>query len=320
MTRTTRLDREALASRLTKQHNVIARDQAMAVGMTAGALRHRLRPGGAWQELLSGVYLAVTGTPTTVQKEIASLLYAGPGSLLTGLAALRRHGVTTPPSDTFDVLVPATCQRGSTGFVRLRRTTRVPQLFCCQGPIRFVMPARAVADTVRNLATARDARAVVASAVQRRRCTVELIAQELDEGARRGSRLLRGALHEIADGVRSAAEGDLHDLIKRAKLPVPMLNPRLYLNGEFIAEPDQWWPEAGVATEVDSREYHLSPDDWQRTMERHARMSSVGIIVLHFTPAQIRNQPGEVTATIRRALCSGQERPPLPVDARPATG
>ena len=84
----------------------------------------------------------------------------------------------------------------------------------------------------------------------------------------RRSRLLRAALDEVADGVRSAAEGDLHDLVSRAELPEPMLNPLLYLNGEFIASPDEWWPGAGVAAEVDSREYHLSPDDWQRTMKQ----------------------------------------------------
>ena len=132
--------------------------------------------------------------------------------------------------------------------------------------------------------------------------------------------MLRGALAEVMDGIRSTAEGDLLDLIKRYRLPIPMLNPRLYFNGEFMASPDEWWPDAGVAAEVDSREYHFSPDDWQRTMERHARMSSAGIIVLHFTPAQIRNQPRELAETIRRALSSGRARPRLLIEARPASG
>jgi hypothetical protein len=318
MAQTTRLDHTALTSRLAKQHNVIARGQARAVGMTAGALRHRIRPGGPWQELLPGVYLALTGTPTTVQAETASLLYAGPDSLLTGVAALRRHGVSVPASGTIDVLVPATCQRRSAGLVRLQRTTRMPELFCYQGPVRFVPAARAVSDAVRGFTASKDARAVVAGAVQRRRCTVEALAHELDHGPQQGSRMLRRALAEVADGVRSTAEGDLLDLVKRHRLPVPMLNPRLYLAGEFIATPDEWWPQAGLAAEVDSREYHLSPEDWQRTMERHARMSALGIIVLHFTPAQIRDRSGEVAATIARALCSGQARPRLPIEARPA--
>jgi hypothetical protein len=45
MARTTRLDRDALDRLLIQQLDVIARDQALAVGVTDNALRHRLRPG-----------------------------------------------------------------------------------------------------------------------------------------------------------------------------------------------------------------------------------------------------------------------------------
>jgi very-short-patch-repair endonuclease len=97
-----------------------------------------------------------------------------------------------------------------------------------------------------------------------------------------------------------------------------MFNPSLYLGAEFLAAPDCWWKEAGVAGEVDSREWHLSPEDWQRTMERHARMTACGIMVLHFTPSQIRLEPAKVAATIRDALQVGYGRPRPPVEARRA--
>ncbi len=46
-----------------------------------------------------------------------------------------------------------------------------------------------------------------------------------------------------------------------------MFNPLLYdAAGGLIASPDAWWPDAGVAAEVDSREWHLAPDDWQPAM------------------------------------------------------
>ena len=76
----------------------------------------------------------------------------------------------------------------------------------------------------------------------------------------------------------------------------------------------------GVAVEVDSREWHLSPEDWERTLERHARMSAHGIIVLHFTPRQIRDEPGRVTAGIKSALTVGRSRPALAVRALPSEG
>ena len=79
MARTTRLDRDALDQFVIQQLDVIARYQALAAGLSENALRHRLRPGGPWRKLLPGVYLAMTGTPTTLQQEMAALLYAGNG-------------------------------------------------------------------------------------------------------------------------------------------------------------------------------------------------------------------------------------------------
>src|SRR5580698_9835696 len=93
MAPSTRIDRDALARTLDHQLYVITREQAVTVGVTRHALRHRLRSGGPWQGLLPGVYLATTGTPTPIQQEMAAMLYAGPDSVVTGLAAVRQHHI-----------------------------------------------------------------------------------------------------------------------------------------------------------------------------------------------------------------------------------
>jgi hypothetical protein len=319
MARSTRLDELAVAAMLRAQRNVIARGQALDCGMTQRALGHRNRAGGPWQRLLPGVYLAVTGDPSLAQKETAAVLYAGAGSVLTGPAALRHHGIRAPNTGMIDVLVPGNRRRRSAGFVTIRRTARMPELICgAGGKVSFAYAERAVADTVRSLTGLRDVRAVVAAAVQGGLCTVDCLDTELRNGPVQGSALFRQALAEVAGGTRSAPEADLRDLIRRSRLPVPMFNPRLYLGTEFLAVPDCWWKEAGVAGEVDSREWHLSPQDWQRTMQRHARMSACGIIVLHFAPSQIRAEPAKVAATIRDTLQVGSVRPRLPIEARRA--
>ena len=134
-------------------------------------------------------------------------------------------------------------------------------------------------------------------------------AEEVRDGPVRGLALLRQALTEVSAGIRSPAEGDMKDLIKWARLPTPMFNPRLFLGRAFLASPDCWWPESGVAVEVDSRAWHLSPADWEKTQARHARMSAAGLIVLHFPPRRIRAQRSEVAAQIRSALAAGRGRP-----------
>lgn len=287
---------------------MITREQAVTVGVTRHALRHRLRSGGPWQGLLPGVYLATTGTPTLIQQEMAAMLYAGPDSVVTGLAAVRQHHIRGPVTELIDVLVPASRRRRDADFVRLHRTTHLPTRVWQLGPLRYALPARAVADAVRDLTSLRDVRAMVADAVQRSHCRVPDLSTELNAGPSVGSKLFREALTDVADGIRSAAEGDLKDLLTKAGLPMPLFNASIYDNGDgtFIARPDAWWPEKGVALEVDSQEWHLSPHDHTRTLERQRRMAKRGILVLPFTPREIRTQPADVINTIRHALETGR--------------
>ena len=240
---------------------------------------------------------------------MAAMLYAGPDSVITGLAAVRQHQIRGPATELIDVLVPPSRKRQNADFVRLHRTTRLPTRVWHLGPLRYVLPVRAVADAVRDLTDLRDVRAMVADAVQRGHCAVRDLSNELSKGPSVGSALFREALTDVADGVRSAAEGDLKDLLAKSGLPMPLFNASIYDGSTFIARPDAWWPERGIAVEVDSQEWHLSPHDHTRTLERQRRMGKYGIIVLPFTPKQIRKQPAAVLAEIRDALESARGRP-----------
>jgi hypothetical protein len=311
MAPSTRLDRDALSRLLGWQLDVISREQALAAGLTRHALNHRLRVGGPWRGLLPGVYVATTGTPTIVQQEMAALLYGGRGSLITGPAAVRHHRIRGPDAEFVDVLVPASRNRRDTGFARLHRSTRVPGRCSAFGPLRYALPSRAVADAVRDLASLRDVRAVIADAVQRGACQVPDLHDELTAGPTFGSALFREALTDVAEGIRSAAEGDLKDLLATSGLPMPLFNASLFAGDEFVAMPDAWWPQFGVALEVDSREWHTSPHDHASTLARGRRMSVHQIVVLRFTPKEIRTQPAQVLRDIRAALEGARGRSPL---------
>jgi hypothetical protein len=300
------------------QYGVITRAEAAACGLTPRMLEHRIRRGGPWQRLLPGVYLTHTGDPSRDQLHMAALRYAGDGAVITGPAALGRHSVPGPGTRLVDVLVPHDRRRASCGYVVVRRTRRLPLMCWADGPIRYAPPARAVADAVPGLTRLGDVRAAAAATVQQGLCTVAELAAELDEGPRRDMSRLRIVLAEVADGVRSPAEGDFRGLIQGGGLPAPLFNARLYLGPRLLAVPDAWWPQAGVAAEVDSREWHLSPEGWEQTMRRHARMTATGILVLHFSPRRVRTAPAEVIAAISAALRAGR---PIPaVVARPACG
>ncbi len=191
----------------------------------------------------------------------------------------------------------------------------MPERVCYDGAVEFALPDRAAADAARGLTSFREVRALVADAVQQGRCRIDRLGDELHSGPVRNSAWLRQALAEVTAGIRSAAEGDFRDLLVRAKLPMPIFNARLYDGDTLIAVADAWWPEAGVVVEVDSREWHMSPEDWEHTLRRSTRMSAHGIIVLHVTPRQIRTQAASVAADIRSALSTGSDRPRLAIRA-----
>ena len=286
--------------------------------MSDQALRHRIRSGGPWQVLLPGVYLTATGIPARPHRLMAAQLYAGPDSVITGPAALALHNLRAPQTPMVDVLVPHERRRRSLGFVRVHRTARMPNVVLWADEVGYVPLARAVADTARGLRDLGEVRAVVADGVQRQRLHVSQLADELARGPVQGSACFRQVLEEVGEGIRSAVEGDLRTLIKRERLPEPLYNPSLYAGGSFIARPDAWWAEAGVAGEVDSREWHLSPRDWERTLARDARMSAHGIVVMRVSPRRLRTEPREVAAEISAALAAGRSRGAPEIMAIPA--
>jgi hypothetical protein len=221
MPRASAIDRELLRHTLRARYGVIARSQAMACGLTDAALEYRLRPGGPWQKIVPGVYLAVTGTITANQREMTALLHAGPRSVITGPSAVRRYGIRPLSSTTVDVLVPLEVRRQGTSFVRVQRSARMPSQIRTTGQIRFAAPGRAVTDAARALTTLRDVRALVSDAVQKRVCSIKVLRTELDEGPVAGSGLLRRALADVTEGVRSVTEGDLKLILKRALAAQP---------------------------------------------------------------------------------------------------
>jgi hypothetical protein len=295
----------ALAWLVAYQCDVLSRPQILSAGLTDDWLRHRIRPGGPWQRVLPGIYLTTTGQPTRAQLQVAAALFAGQRSVITGWAALCNYKIRAPETRFVDVLVPADQKRRSCKHVKIHRTRRMPLSVACDGPLRFAPAARAVADTVLNLTKRSDVRAVVASAVQQGRCTAADLGAELAQGPVRGSMLFRSVLAEVRDGIRSPAEADFRDLIRTSGLPQPLFNPRLILEGRLLAVPDAWWADRALVVEIDSREWHLSPDDWEATMARDGRLRAAGIRVIHVTPRQVRTEPARILQDIADALRAG---------------
>ena len=319
MAPSTRLDQDALFRVLEQQLDVISRQQALAAGLTKHALAHRLRPGGPWRGLLPGVYMAATGAPTTLQQEMAALLYAGPGSI-----DHRAGGAAQPPyPDRAD---------------RVRR---------CAGPLHTAASRHKLRPAAPHDPDARPdlgsrPGAVRDAGPRRRRCRPRHD-QPAGRARGRGRRRATRQMHDKQTSPPSSARGRTKARCCSARRwptwPTGSGRPPKATSGTCWpgpgcpcrcstrrcttnAEPSSPGPTPGgrrygIAVEVDSREWHTSPEDHAKTLARGRRMARYQIVVLRFTPRQIRSQPAEVINDIKAALDGAQGRPLLKLKTIP---
>lgn len=294
---------------LKRQHGIAHLDQLRAAGVSRAALRWRLQS-GRWRTVLPQVYATFTGACTDWQRIIAASLYAGPSAQIAGTSALRLYGLRYLPDDDrlVHILIPHGRRLVATRFVQVHRTTSLDPRPWHNAGIPVCRPARAVVDAAREVSALRTVRAMVAEVVQRDLATVAQLRAELDRARRNGSGPLRRALAEVAEGARSAPEAELRSaLAGSALLPRVRWNPKLVdAGGRRLPTPDGWIDDVGIALEVDSREYHLSPEDWERTLARHTKLAEHGVLVLHFPPSRVRRR-GEVRAVVERAYRQRRE-------------
>ncbi|MFF3496654.1 hypothetical protein ACFYWS_35545 [Streptomyces sp. NPDC002795] len=307
------------------QDQLLTRAQLMALGCADSTTSHRCRPSGPWQRVLPRVHLLHSGTPTPRQRMRAALLYAGECALLTGLAALSLHNFRAAPRPErlryVDVLVPyegVGARGASSSYVRVHRTRRMPEDFPVAG-LGAAAVVRAVADAVPALACERDVTAVLAEAVQRGFCTPEALMAELGASHRGYAPYVARAKGHLVAGVHSALEADARTVVHAYDLPEPLWNPNLHdpVTGMFLARPDAYWAAEGLALEVDSREYHLDPASWRRTLSQRNRLAHAGLPVLAVTAEDLRWRAEGVAGEIRGALAAARRRPAPPLLVNP---
>ncbi|MFG2984707.1 hypothetical protein ACGFYQ_26215 [Streptomyces sp. NPDC048258] len=313
-----------------RQLNLATRHQLTAAGVPGGTITSRTRTGGPWQRLLPRVYLLQTGPPDHRQRALAAVLYAaeptadplsGDTAALTGAAALALLGIREAPYTAYasytpdtpvDVLIRAPRRLTGTPEVRPLPTSRWPRTITISG-IPSTRPVRAAADFAARTQDPDRIRSTLAHVVQAGWCHPHDLHAEL-----RAARLLtrptiRAAAAELLAGVRSIAEAQARDTLNETDLPTPLWNARLYTpDGTFLASPDAYWPDEGVALEIDSAEYHYTRDAWHATLRRRLRLESHGILVVSATPSMIRDTPTEVISALRTLLTLTTPRPTPP--------
>ncbi|MGW2251468.1 hypothetical protein ACWCXH_14850 [Kitasatospora sp. NPDC001660] len=315
---------EELAKR---QQNVVTASQLRARGVPARVITEHCRRGGPWQRVLPRVYLLQAGELTPEQRMWAALLYAaqngreegrggrGEGAVITGAAALALYGFAAVPRlpavTGVGVLVPRQRRLKDVGEVRILRTERELVARSVHG-LACAPVARAVADALGEWTADGTApapvRAVLREAVSRPegRCTVGELAAELVESGLTAEPRVRAALDELLAAERESVLDRLGELVDEWLLPVPLAGPELRMRGgTYIAVPDLYWPQRGVAVEVDSDLRCVSEGEAAWVRGGQHRMEYLGIRVVYVSGARLAADPEAVGGELREAFREG---------------
>lgn len=115
----------------------------------------------------------------------------------------------------------------------------------------------------------------------------------------RGVARLREALqiHRGPAFTRSGLERRFLDLVKRAGLPGPTMN--LFIEG---CELDAYWPAERFAVELDTYDYHGSPQAFEADRIRQETLKLAGIEIVRITGTRLDREPMTVMRRLRRLL------------------
>jgi hypothetical protein len=287
-----------------RQYGVIARGQALALGMSAAMIRNRLRL-DRWEVLFPSVYRICGAPPSPLHDVMAACLWARDGIAfgLTAAAAWELEGGSWTPPEI------ATRRRMTNpdGRVISRRIST----FCRTdrtkiGVLPVTSPARAIIDL-----SCRVPEAVLEIALdqllRRGLLTVERLlrrVQDLSSTRTPGLAVLRD-LARSRSGSSAQTETELETLmrwwLREYGFPEPAWQYWVTLPDYGPARLDCAYPELRIGIEADSYKWHSSRRAFERDRSRNSELASLGWLIIQTTKGEIEADPLRLATRLRRA-------------------
>jgi len=298
-----------MAALARAQHGVVARWQLLELGfsrrqITSGLQRGRLH------EVFLGVYVLGARRISRKGRWMAAVLAAGGDALLSHRSAGRLWQLLPPSVEWIDVTAPPGRVVRRKGIVAHESSVLPDERMVVDG-----IPVTSVFRTVFDLAAVMDRRGVERAwheaEVQELRDRVSLPMLLERYPGRRGSRNLRALLEadEPVGFTRNDFEEAFVAFVDEYRLRRPRMNGSLALRGRFF-EIDVLWEDERVAVELDSRSVHATNKNFESDKQRDRILLAEGWRTVRVTWRQLKEEPDEVAADLRKAL--GQGRHPHP--------
>lgn len=261
---------------------------------------------GRWAHAEPCVYRLVGPPVTWESRLLAVILSAGPGAVVSHLAAAALHGIPGFGRGVPEISVP----RG----VRLRRSAarvhtstdlnRRPATTISGIPVTDL--PRTLLDVARVVGDQRLLRAIEWSRRSRGVTWSELVST-LAHHARRGRPGIRRLRRVIAANAHRSEITDsdfellVLALLREHGLPEPALHHRVFDGDRFVAEVDLAYPDRKVAIELDGS-VHLEDEVRERDLPRQNDLVLLGWTVLRFTWKRYSTRPDALVREVRGAL------------------
>jgi hypothetical protein len=270
----------------SKQFGVVTARNFAECEVHRGWLRRRIET-GEWVRIHCGVFKLGAHQPNPDQLEMAALLAAGDGAVLSHTTAARRLGLDIPTDKLLHVTIPASrCISKFTGVKLWRSRDLIETDIAKRGPLRLTHLGRTIIDLA-SLLDDRWLRAALDSALRQRKTNLAWISRALQEHGqgRRGADRLRALLreyryeNEVPDSVLESLGLELG----RATGRKPELHWRVLEGPRLIAEVDLAWPEVRLCLELDGWMHHGTRAAFVRDRARDRALMRLGWMVLRYT-------------------------------------
>jgi hypothetical protein len=285
-------DVNADVTRLLDRNGGLATTAQLLTVMTRQQLDVQVRKGGLFH-VWYGVYSRVE--PDLLGRLAAPDVFMGQPAVASMGTAAALYGFDTENTTAIHVLDPGVRMRSTKGLVVHQRTG---------APLQWVASRRATAPAWTAVEVARQsgrprALATLDAALRSRWCTAgELERAVRDQRGRRGIAAVRGLLPFADARSESAMESEARLVMIDHGLPLPELQYTIRgANGE------RWrvgvaWPDARVAAEYESVEWHAGRTEMLRDKTRFAGVQEVGWTVIPIIVDDIRRRPERLVQRI----------------------
>ena len=284
------------------QSGVLARWQALGLGLSPDVIRQRLRR-GRWQKIHPGVYACFTGPIGRQPALWAAVLHAGPGAALSHQTAAQLHGLWGGGRDTaIYVTVPSARHPQPVRGLVIYRSDRGA---AARHPTRLP-PRTRIEETVLDLTQAAPTFDDAFGWLSRACADLLSTPQRLQQAMAAHKKLrwradLAAALAEVSDGAHSVLEHRyIRDVERPHRLPAAQRQVKAVRAGRTEYR-DHLYQDYGVAVETDGAAAHPESARW-RDIARDNAAASTGIITLRYSWADVTRRPCLVAAEIAAVL------------------